>query len=82
MQDSFLSTALNISHLTISYKTNYHVCDLADILDLDDFSGMKKKKKKKKKPYDMEGLEDALPVCDCVTDLADVIISLQTWLMQ
>ncbi|XP_058971373.1 eukaryotic translation initiation factor 2 subunit 2 isoform X2 [Pocillopora verrucosa] len=32
-----------------------------DILDLDDFSGMKKKKKKKKKPYDMEGLEDALP---------------------
>lgn len=32
-----------------------------DILDLDDFTGMKKKKKKKKKPYDMEGLEDALP---------------------
>ncbi|KAJ7360549.1 eukaryotic translation initiation factor 2 [Desmophyllum pertusum] len=37
-----------------------------DILDLDDFSGMKKKKKKKKKPYDMEGLEDALP--DASTD--------------
>ena len=34
----------------------------ADILDLDDFSGMKKKKKKKKKPYDMEGLEEALQV--------------------
>ena len=44
-------------------------------MDLDDFSGMKKKKKKKKKPYDMEGLEDALPVCDCVTDLADAIMN-------
>ncbi|XP_068693374.1 eukaryotic translation initiation factor 2 subunit 2-like [Montipora foliosa] len=40
--------------------------DDKDILDLDDFSGMKKKKKKKKKPYDMEGLEDAL--LDASTD--------------
>ena len=40
----------------------YNLFVITDILDLDDFSGMKKKKKKKKKPYDMEGLEDALPV--------------------
>ena len=39
-----------------------HTFCFADILDLDDFSGMKKKKKKKKKPYDMEALDDALPV--------------------
>lgn len=42
----------------------YNLVVFTDILDLDDFSGMKKKKKKKKKPYDMEGLEDALPVSD------------------
>lgn len=42
----------------------YNLVVTTDILDLDDFSGMKKKKKKKKKPYDMESLEDALPVSD------------------
>ena len=48
----------------IQYDTMNHVSFLhfTDILDLDDFSGMKKKKKKKKKPYDMDGLEDALQV--------------------
>lgn len=40
--------------------------DEKDIMDLDDFSGLKKKKKKKKKPFDMEGLEDALT--DASTD--------------
>lgn len=50
-------------------STNPFVWFIVDILDLDDFSGMKKKKKKKKKPYDMEGLEDALPVSK-----ADVIM--------
>lgn len=43
-------------------KLKRHTFCFADILDLDDFSGMKKKKKKKKKPYDMEALDDALPV--------------------
>lgn len=40
----------------------FFVAVVTDIMDLDDFSGLKKKKKKKKKPFDMEGLEDALTV--------------------
>ena len=44
------------------YVDVFSSCCFVDILDLDDFSGMKKKKKKKKKPYDMDGLDDALPV--------------------
>ena len=58
---------------SLEYLLQSQLFVFADILDLDDFTGMKKKKKKKKKPYDMEGLEDALPVSDHVTDLAVVI---------
>lgn len=70
---------INLQYIERGKRHLFFVAVITDIMDLDDFSGLKKKKKKKKKPFDMEGLEDALTVGFLILSKVNNIILRQVY---